>query len=83
MTTALPTVVERLHGSDFVWAGGAYTIASTAVLPLVGGLVESFGRKPVLLAFIAAFAVGSVLCGAATSMNMLIAGRSKSAYYSL
>ena len=77
MSTALPTVVERLHGSDFVWAGGAYTIASTAILPLVGGLVESFGRKPILLTFVFLFAVGSVLCGTATSMHMLIAGRGR------
>ena len=77
MSTALPTVVEHLHGRDFVWAGGAYTIASTAALPLVGGLVESFGRKPIMLAFIFFFMVGSVLCGAAVNMSMLIAGRSK------
>ncbi|TBU29672.1 iron permease [Dichomitus squalens] len=75
VSTALPTVVERLHGADFIWAGGAYTIASTAVLPLVGGLVEGFGRKSVLLAFVFVFCVGSVLCGAAVSMRMLIIGR--------
>ncbi|KAI0632743.1 iron permease [Trametes polyzona] len=75
VSTALPTIVERLHGSDFIWAGGAYTIASTAVLPLVGGLVSGFGRKYVLIAFVAFFAVGSVLCGAAQSLTMLIVGR--------
>ncbi|KAI0350929.1 iron permease [Trametes cingulata] len=75
VSTALPTIVERLHGNDFIWAGGAYTIASTAVLPLVGGLVSGFGRKYVLVAFVAFFAVGSVLCGAAQNLTMLIAGR--------
>ena len=83
VSTALPTVVERLHGGDFVWAGGAYTIASTAVLPLVGGLVESFGRKPVLLTFVFLFALGSVLCGTATSMHMLIGGRGRFASVSV
>lgn len=67
--------MERLHGSDFIWAGGAYTIASTAVLPLVGGLVSGFGRKYVLIVFVTFFAVGSVICGAARNMTMLIAGR--------
>ncbi|KAH9925600.1 iron permease [Epithele typhae] len=75
VSTALPTVVQHLHGRDFVWAGAAFTIASTAVLPLVGGLVASFGRKPVLVVFIVLFCVGSVLCGAATTMGMLFAGR--------
>ena len=78
VSTALPTVVERLHGSDFIWAGGAYTIASTAILPLVGGLVEGFGRKNVLLFFVFVFTMGSVLCGSAVSMRMLIIGRGRS-----
>ncbi|CDO75244.1 hypothetical protein BN946_scf184633.g3 [Trametes cinnabarina] len=75
VSTALPTIVERLHGSNFIWAGGAYTIASTAVLPLVGGLVSGFGRKWVLISFVFCFAVGSVFCGTATSMKLLIVGR--------
>ncbi|KAL1949730.1 hypothetical protein VTO73DRAFT_8611 [Trametes versicolor] len=75
VSTALPTIVGHLNGSDFVWAGSAYTIASTAVIPLVGNLVSGFGRKPVLLTFILVFAVGSAVCGGAQNMNMLIAGR--------
>ena len=45
------------------------------MLPLVGGLVEGFGRKSILLTFICFFCVGSVLCGTAVSMRMLILGR--------
>ena len=75
ISTALPTIVNHLHGTDFIWVGSAYTIASTAIIPLVGDLVSGFGRKPMLLVFIAFFALGSALCGAAQSMNMLIAGR--------
>lgn len=75
VSTALPTIVQHLHGSDFIWVGSAYTIASTAVLPLIGGLVSVFGRKPILLIFVFIFALGSAVSGAAQSMNMLIAGR--------
>ncbi|KAJ2970492.1 hypothetical protein NUW54_g12718 [Trametes sanguinea] len=75
VSTALPTIVSQLHGTDFIWAGSAYTIASTAVLPFVGDLASAFGRKPVIMAFILCFALGSALCGGAQSMNMLIAGR--------
>ncbi|KAI0642702.1 Mfs1.1 [Trametes meyenii] len=75
VSTALPTIVSSLDGSDFIWAGGAYTVASSAVLPFIGDLVSAFGRKPVLIFFILAFALGSALSGAAQSMNMLIAGR--------
>ncbi|KAF8954828.1 iron permease [Flammula alnicola] len=75
VSTALPTIVEHLHGSDFIWVGSAYTIASTAILPVVGGLAATLGRKPILLGSISIFAVGSAISGSARSMNMLIAGR--------
>ncbi|KAI8973141.1 iron permease [Trametes punicea] len=75
ISTALPTIVEHLHGTDFIWAGSAYTIASTAILPLIGNLVSAFGRKPALVGFILIFALGSAISGAAQNMNMLIAGR--------
>lgn len=38
--TALPTIVNELHGADFSWAGTSYAIAATAFLPLTGGLSE-------------------------------------------
>ncbi|KAF4564674.1 hypothetical protein EYR40_010842 [Pleurotus pulmonarius] len=75
VSTALPTIVQHLHGSEFIWVGSAYAIASTAILPTVGGLVTIFGRKPILICFITAFAVGSAICGAAHNMDMLIVGR--------
>lgn len=75
VSTALPTIVDHLRGTDFIWAGSAFTIASTAIVPFVGDLVSGFGRKPALLTFILVFAVGSAICGGAQNMNMLIAGR--------
>ncbi|KAF7303486.1 MFS general substrate transporter [Mycena indigotica] len=48
---------------------------STALLPFCGGLAGIFGRRAVMLAAILVFMIGSTLCGAATSMNFLIAGR--------
>ncbi|EIW57860.1 Mfs1.1 [Trametes versicolor FP-101664 SS1] len=75
VSTSLPAIVNSLDGTDFIWVGGAYSVASAAVLPFVGNLVHTFGQKPVLIVFILAFAMGSALSGAAMSMNMLIAGR--------
>ncbi|KAJ7250496.1 major facilitator superfamily domain-containing protein [Mycena haematopus] len=75
VSTALPTIVNALHGAQFVWIGSAYTLCSTAFVPLSGSLAEIFGRKVLISGSIAIFAVGSVLCGAANSLNFLIAGR--------
>ncbi|KAI0341086.1 iron permease [Trametopsis cervina] len=75
ISTALPTIVQDLGGQDFIWAGSAYSLAGTAVIPMCGSLVPVFGRKPILLLCVAFFAVGSALAGATQSMNMLIAAR--------
>lgn len=40
-------------------------------------VAQVFGRRIVMLLQILLFAVGSAMCGAAPSMNVLIAGRSK------
>ncbi|KAJ6493194.1 iron permease [Mycena sanguinolenta] len=75
VSTAVPTIVEHLNGSDLIWVGSAYTVASTAILPTMGGLASTLGRKHILLGFIALFALGSALCGSAQSLTMFIAGR--------
>ncbi|KAI0730581.1 Mfs1.2 [Earliella scabrosa] len=75
VSTALPVIVSDLHADEFVWVASAYGIASTALLPLSGGLAEVFGRRPVMLGCVALFALGGALAGAAQSMNMLIAAR--------
>ncbi|KAF8553129.1 MFS general substrate transporter [Imleria badia] len=43
--------------------------------PMSGGLARTYGRRPALLLTIGLFALGCGICGAAISMNMLIAGR--------
>lgn len=75
VSTALPSIVAALKGDQFVWVGSAYTLATTAFVPLSGGLAETFGRKITMFGSIVIFAIGSALCGAATDMNFLIAGR--------
>ncbi|KAH8103096.1 iron permease [Cristinia sonorae] len=76
VSTALPTITADLDGAEnFVWVGSAYALSSTAILPLSGGLANIFGRRPVMLACVTFFAIGSALAGAAQNMNMLIAAR--------
>ncbi|KAJ7907895.1 major facilitator superfamily domain-containing protein [Mycena leptocephala] len=70
VSTALPTIAADLHLDAFVWVGTAYSLASTAFLPMSGGLAEIFGRQHALLLSIGLFALGSALCGAAREQTV-------------
>ncbi|KAJ3543934.1 hypothetical protein NM688_g5798 [Phlebia brevispora] len=75
VSNALPTIIQELHGVDYVWVGSAYVLASTSFLPASGGFAEAFGRRITMLIAVGLFTLGSALCGAAQDMNMLIGGR--------
>ncbi|PBK61155.1 related to fusarin C cluster-transporter [Armillaria ostoyae] len=75
VSTALPTIVDDLHTSEFAWIGASYALSSTAFLPLSGRLAQIFGRKPTLISAVLIFAIGSALCGAAVSQSMMLIGR--------
>jgi len=74
--TALPRIIASLHGFDrYTWAVIAYTLASTTVVPVAGSLSDHFGRKWFVVGGVLLFLIGSVACGAAQTMNQLIAFR--------
>lgn len=76
VATALPTVVADLGGAGHqAWVVTSYLLASTIVTAIVGKLGDIFGRKKVFQAAILLFLAGSVLCGLAQSMGMLVAAR--------
>ncbi len=71
--TAMPRIIAQLHGLDrYTWVVTAYLLASTTMIPVVGKLSDQFGRKWFLLGGTAIFLLGSLLSGAAQSMNQLI-----------
>src|SRR5215210_4727456 len=76
VATALPTVVADLGGAGHQsWVVTSYLLASTIVTAVVGKLGDLFGRKAVFGAAVLFFLVGSVLCGLAGTMTMLVASR--------
>ena len=76
VATALPTVVADLGGAGHQsWVVTSYLLASTIVTAVVGKLGDLFGRKAVFQAAVLFFLGGSVLCGLAGSMTMLVASR--------
>ncbi|WP_409350447.1 MFS transporter [Streptomyces bacillaris] len=76
VSTAVPQIVGDLGGfAVFSWLFSGYLLAVTVTLPVYGKLSDTFGRKPVLIAGIVLFLVGSLLCALAWNMGALIAFR--------
>ncbi|MFJ4713512.1 MDR family MFS transporter [Streptomyces sp. NPDC088785] len=76
VSTAMPTIVGDLGGLEHIsWVVTAYTLVTAVTTPVWGKFGDLFGRKPMYLAAIAVFIVGSALCGASRSMGELIAFR--------
>jgi len=74
--TALPTIVNSLHGLNHMsWVVTAYLLTSTISTPLYGKLSDQFGRKGIFQFAIVVFLVGSVLAGLSQNMLELIAFR--------
>src|SRR5438128_235433 len=77
VATALSTIRRDLHASlaTLEWTVNAYSL-SFAVLLITGvALADRLGRRRVLIAGLALFAVASVACALAPSAGWLIAAR--------
>jgi len=79
VSTALPTIVGSLGGfgglSHLAWVSTAYLVTSTAAAVLFGKLSDLHDRKRTFQTALVIFLAGSVLAGAAHSLDQLIAFR--------
>ncbi|HKN53433.1 MAG TPA: MDR family MFS transporter [Amycolatopsis sp.] len=76
IATAVPSVVRDLGGfSQFPWLFSIYLLTQAVTVPLYGKFADVLGRRPVMFFGITLFLIGSVLCGAAWSMPVLIIAR--------
>ncbi|CAO0798608.1 unnamed protein product [Mucor circinelloides] len=76
VSTALPRIGSDFNQMSIVsWVATAYILTFDAFQPLFSKFSDIFGRKWVLIFGIVIFLLGSVLCGAANSMIMLIVCR--------
>ncbi|OAG01867.1 MFS transporter [Paraphaeosphaeria sporulosa] len=76
VSTAIPRITDEFHSlADVGWYASAYQFGSSAPQPLTGRIYKYFNTKWTFLVFFLIFEVGSVICGAATSSAMFIAGR--------
>lgn len=76
VSTAMPQIVTKLGGLHlYSWVFSSFLLSQTAMTVVFGKLADLYGRKPVVLAGIAIFLVGSVLAGFAWSMPAMIVFR--------
>ncbi len=65
-------------GTNVLWAAwtiSIYLVAFTSVMPLMGNLSDSFGRKRVFLVSLILFTASSLACGLAPNIYSLVAFR--------
>jgi DHA2 family multidrug resistance protein len=74
---ALPHISGNLSATneEATWVLTSYLVSNAIVLPATNWLSRYFGRKRFLIACIVIFTLASALCGAATSLSMLIFAR--------
>jgi len=74
---ALPYIAGNLGASndEATWVLTSYLVSNAVVLPTSAWFGNFFGRKRFLLGCIVIFTLSSALCGAATSLGMLIVAR--------
>lgn len=77
VNVSLPHIAGNLSAGteEVTWVLTSYLVANAIVLPATGWLSSYFGRKRLLMTCIIIFTLASALCGAATSLPMLIVAR--------
>ena len=74
VAVALRTIVDDLDTSLSLaaWTLTGFTLAQTVMLPLIGKLGERFGQMRIYILCVAVFTLGSLLCGLAPTIFILI-----------
>jgi EmrB/QacA subfamily drug resistance transporter len=76
VSTSLATVAGELGALQHMsWVVVGYTLASTVLLPVLGGLGDRVGPRMVFLVALAGFVVASFACGFAHDMTQLVVAR--------
>jgi EmrB/QacA subfamily drug resistance transporter len=77
ISTALPAIALDLHQDPIVLklALTSYMLTLAVFIPASGWVADRFGARTVFCSAIVIFTIGSILCGASTSLGTLIAAR--------
>src|SRR6266566_4969912 len=74
---ALPHIAGNLSATteESTWVLTSYLVSNAIILPAASWMGRFFGRKRFLIVCITLFTLSSALCGAATTLGMLIVAR--------
>jgi len=77
LNVALPAIRAGYHASagEVQWVVNAYLLPLSALLLLGGALGDHFGRRRLLVLGTALFAIASLICALAPSLNILLLAR--------
>ncbi|PAD37620.1 MDR family MFS transporter [Terribacillus sp. 7520-G] len=76
VSTALPTITSDLGGLAFYsWVVAIYMLAESIGIPIFGKLSDLFDRKKIYLIGLGFFLAGSILCGLAHDIVLLVIAR--------
>ncbi len=77
VNVALPSIHKELHASvsGLQWTIDAYTLVLASLLMLAGSTADRIGRRRVFQVGLVVFSLGSLLCGLAPSLGLLVAFR--------
>lgn len=77
LNTAVPTIAAALGvvPLDLKSALTSYALSLALFIPLSGWMADRFGTRRVFHSAIAIFGIGSLLCGMATNLHMLVGAR--------
>ena len=77
VSVALPAIGRSLAAGDggLSWVVNGYTLPLSALLLIGGAAGDVFGRRRLLIAGVALFALASALCALAPTLVLLISGR--------
>jgi EmrB/QacA subfamily drug resistance transporter len=79
-TSIIPALGEMQRdlgasASDITWMVTAYLLVASIATPIFGRLGDMFGKQRLLAIALGAFAVGSVVCALAGTLELMILGR--------
>jgi hypothetical protein len=76
MVSSHPIITSYFNASNYAsWLSTAFMLTSSSLQPMFGRMSDMFGRKPIYLAALLIFCIGTAWCAIAQSIGGFIIGR--------